>query len=101
MSVHVRQTQRRCEVAHDDLRVIIIAGPNGAGKTTFAREFLPIARVAERVRQGGHDIPQAVIRRRYDAGLANFHGDYAPVVDFWALYDNSGDEPVLFDWSET
>jgi len=59
-----------------------------------------IARVAQRVRQGGHDIPEAVIRRRFAAGLANFERLYAPRVDAWALYDNSGERPILLDWSE-
>jgi predicted ABC-type ATPase len=59
-----------------------------------------VARVAERVRQGGHDVPTQVIRRRFDTGLKNFHCLYAPIVDAWALYDNSGLEPVLLDWSE-
>ena len=59
-----------------------------------------IARVAQRVKQGGHDIPEAVIRRRFAAGLTNFEHLYAPRVDAWALYDNSGEQPVLLDWSE-
>ncbi len=44
-----------------------------------------IARVAARVRQGGHTIPEPVIRRRFDAGLRNFHRCYKHVVDDWAL----------------
>jgi predicted ABC-type ATPase len=60
-----------------------------------------IARVAQRVRQGGHDVPEATIRRRFAAGRANFERLYAPRVDAWALYDNSGPTPVLLDWSET
>lgn len=59
-----------------------------------------IARVAMRVRQGGHDIPEAVIRRRFAAGLHNFGTVYKAEVDDWAVYDNAGDEPVLLDWSE-
>jgi len=59
-----------------------------------------IARVAARVRQGGHDIPEAVIRRRFDAGLNNFHRGYKQAVDDWALYDNAGAEPVLLEWGE-
>ena len=59
-----------------------------------------VARVAQRVQQGGHDIPEAVIRRRFAAGLDNFTRHYAPRVDSWVLYDNSGDEPVPLDWSE-
>lgn len=83
-------------------KIIIIAEPNGAGKTTFARDFLPaealrkislwqahgykvklwflslpnediaVSRVAHRVQQGGHNIPEDVIRRRFKAGLAKF-----------------------------
>jgi predicted ABC-type ATPase len=59
-----------------------------------------VARVAQRVRQGGHHIPEDVIRRRFDAGLANFEQLYAPKVDAWALYDNAGTTPVLIDWNE-
>lgn len=59
-----------------------------------------IARVADRVRQGGHDIPEAVIRRRFVAGLHNFANHYQACVDVWARYDNSGSHPVLIDWSE-
>ena len=61
---------------------------------------LAIARVAERVRQGGHDIPENVIRRRFEAGLRNFEQHYRTAVDAWALYDNAGDEPVLIEWGE-
>lgn len=59
-----------------------------------------IARVSERVQQGGHSIPESVIRRRFQQGILNFHQLYAPIVDAWVLYDNSGPTPVLIDWSE-
>ena len=58
-----------------------------------------VQRVAERVRQGGHDIPEATIRRRFDAGKRLFAEVYQPLVDQWAFYDNAGDEPLLVDWS--
>ena len=61
---------------------------------------LAIARVAERVQPGGHDIPENVIRRRFEAGLRNFEQHYRTAVDAWALYDNAGDEPVLIEWGE-
>jgi predicted ABC-type ATPase len=48
-----------------------------------------IARVAERVGRGGHDVPADVIRRRYVAGLRNLFGVYQQVVDTWQVYDNS------------
>ncbi|MGC4089459.1 MAG: zeta toxin family protein [Polyangiaceae bacterium] len=59
-----------------------------------------VQRVEERVAQGGHAIPENVIRRRFTAGRANFENLYRPLVDAWALYDSSHDEPVLLDWSE-
>jgi predicted ABC-type ATPase len=59
-----------------------------------------IARVAQRVKQGGHHIPETVIRRRFTSGLDNFKHLYAPAVDAWALYDNTGNEPRLQQWSE-
>ena len=59
-----------------------------------------MARVAERVRQGGHDIPAAVIRRRFAAGLRNFEASYKAGVDTWAKYDNVGERPILLDWGE-
>lgn len=59
-----------------------------------------IARVAERVRQGGHDVPEDTIRRRFHAGIANFRDLYAPLVDGWVLYDNTFSEPLVLDWSE-
>ena len=60
---------------------------------------MAVQRVAERVRQGGHYIPEAMIRRRFDAGRRLFLDLYQPLVNQWALYDNSGDTPLLMDWS--
>jgi len=48
-----------------------------------------IARVAERVRGGGHDVPEEVIRRRYAASLRNFFELYRPLADTWEIHDNS------------
>ncbi len=56
-----------------------------------------IARVAERVAQGGHHVPNEVIRRRFYAGLDNFQKLYRLEVDFWRWYDNSGRTPKLID----
>ncbi|MBM4036393.1 MAG: Zeta toxin family protein [Planctomycetes bacterium] len=52
-----------------------------------------LARVAARVAQGGHDVPEGVVRRRFDAGLRQFNEVYRPLVNSWALYDNSGPAP--------
>lgn len=50
---------------------------------------LAVARVADRVMQGGHSVPEHVIRRRFVSGLANFFSLYMPLVDSWQLFDNS------------
>jgi predicted ABC-type ATPase len=48
-----------------------------------------VARVRERVRAGGHNVPEETIRRRYDRGLQNFIALYQPLVTTWRVYDNS------------
>lgn len=50
---------------------------------------LALQRVAERVRNGGHDIPASTTRRRYVSGISNLFNLYSPEVDYWMLYDNS------------
>jgi predicted ABC-type ATPase len=52
------------------------------------------------VKQGGHAIPTDVIRRRFTAGLRNFHEVYKSTVDEWALLDNAGETPVLLEREE-
>lgn len=58
---------------------------------------LAVARVAVRVSQGGHPIPEDVIRRRFAQGWENFQNIYRELVDSWRLYDNSGERAVLID----
>ena len=65
------------------------------------REETAIARVKARVAQGGHDIPESTIRRRFASGVDNFHRVYKQLADAWVLYDNSGSEPLAIDWKET
>jgi predicted ABC-type ATPase len=50
---------------------------------------LAVQRVAERVRQGGHDVPVATVRRRYSRSLDNFFNIYRPIADSWLMLDNS------------
>jgi predicted ABC-type ATPase len=50
---------------------------------------LALQRVAERVSQGGHNIPENVIRRRYYRGIYNLFNLFMPICDFWTLADNS------------
>ena len=56
-----------------------------------------IARVAMRVRQGGHGVADDVVRRRFAAGRKSFEQVFKSLVDDWRLYDNSGARPVRLD----
>lgn len=58
---------------------------------------ISIDRVAQRVSQGGHDIPEPVIRRRFKAGLELLHSDYKYAVDEWLLFNNSTEDIVLLE----
>jgi predicted ABC-type ATPase len=60
-----------------------------------------IARVAERVRMGGHNVPDETVRRRYHAGPKNFFQLYRPIADSWRIYDNARPgEPRLISSGE-
>lgn len=52
-----------------------------------------IERVATRVSEGGHNIPENVIRRRYIRGIDNFFNLYLSNCDRWQLVDNTNKEP--------
>lgn len=56
-----------------------------------------IQRIRQRVRKGGHDIPESVVHRRFHASRRNFHEIYCSCVDAWQRFDNSGTVPVLLD----
>ena len=56
---------------------------------------LAVARVKARAAQGGHSVPEEVVRRRFEAGLRLLESVYRPLVDSWAIYDNSGRVPRL------
>jgi predicted ABC-type ATPase len=58
---------------------------------------LAVKRVAHRVRHGGHHVPAADIRRRFQRGWLNFAEHYRPLADAWAVYENSGSAPILLD----
>lgn len=48
-----------------------------------------IARVQERVRMGGHNVPDKIVLRRYHAGIRNFFQLYQALTESWRFYDNS------------
>ena len=64
----------------DDL---LIAGEDFAFETTLAtRSYVKFIDQA-------HAIPEEVIRRRYATGMRNMVALYAPLCDYWVIYDNS------------
>jgi predicted ABC-type ATPase len=56
---------------------------------------LALSRVQERVSRGGHDVPEPVIRRRFDRSMRNFLARYRQLADRWTLFDNSGETPAV------
>lgn len=63
----------------------------------LASEEEALARVAMRVRQGGHIIPPEVVRRRFVSSMKNFRDVYRSRVDYWQWFDNSGPAPELLE----
>ena len=59
-----------------------------------------VERVAQRVKQGGHNIAQDVIERRFASGMVYFEQIYKPLVDVWTLIDSSQSPYKLIDWGE-
>src|SRR5262249_9630543 len=50
---------------------------------------LAVSRVANRVRRGGHNVPEATIRQRYERSMHNFFSLYRALADSWFWYDNT------------
>jgi predicted ABC-type ATPase len=55
---------------------------------------IALQRVADRVRHGGHAIPEADVRRRFPRGVHNLVQLYRPILDEWYLFDNSAGLPA-------
>ncbi|MEI8022478.1 MAG: AAA family ATPase [Schlesneria sp.] len=62
---------------------------------------MAVARVANRVKQGGHGLPEETIRQRYSRGLSNFHLLYRPIVNHWSCFDGSQLPPQLIAQSKS
>lgn len=56
---------------------------------------LALSRIKERVSRGGHDVPEAVVRRRFDRSVENFLLHYRPLAKVWTLFDNSAKIPKV------
>ena len=61
---------------------------------------IALERVADRVRRGGHNVPEEIVRRRFNRGLPNLFNLYRPLLDLWAIFDNSTDHPVMLACEE-
>ena len=56
---------------------------------------LALSRIRNRVSRGGHDVPEADVRRRFDRSAKNFMRYYRPLADSWFLLDGSMLPPEL------
>jgi predicted ABC-type ATPase len=56
---------------------------------------LALDRVRERVLTGGHDVPEAVVRRRFYRSIGNFLTNYRNFAESWTVFDNSGETPTI------
>ena len=62
---------------------------------------LAIERVRLRVAQGGHNVPEHIIRRRYDRSRENFQQIYKYLADSWTVFDTAKKLPVIIEESES
>ena len=56
---------------------------------------LAIARIKDRVAEGGHNVPVQDVRRRLKRSICNFFKLYQPLLDSWMLFNNAGPTPTL------
>jgi predicted ABC-type ATPase len=56
---------------------------------------LALERIKDRVSEGGHNIPDADVKRRFARSLSNFFTLYKPLLDTWMIFNNAGLKPEL------
>lgn len=56
---------------------------------------LALARIKDRVSEGGHDVPPEDVIRRFDRSIRNFFKIYKPLATGWMMFDNSRYVPDL------
>ncbi len=56
---------------------------------------LAIARIKDRVADGGHHVATEDVKRRFNRSINNFFKLYMPLLDKWMLFNNSGVKPSL------
>ena len=82
-----RSHSQRIRGIRDDYKVVLIF-------VWLPNADMAVLRVAGRVKQGGHNIPESTIRRRYRQGIANFAKLYAPIVNSWIVFDGADSPPI-------
>ena len=99
--------ERIQELAHERLSFGLETTLSGRGYLAFFRRLklqdyrihlffiwlpkadLAVQRVADRVKLGGHFVPERDVRRRYSRGVENFWRFYRPLIDEWIIFDNA------------
>ena len=61
---------------------------------------MAISRIAHRVRNGGHHVPDDVVIRRYYRGLRNLTEIFMPIVDHWDIYRYENNAYILLATGE-
>lgn len=61
---------------------------------------LALSRIRDRVLEGGHDVPEAIVRRRFDRSIRNFLYGYRQLANSWTQFDNSGETPTVIACKE-
>ena len=56
---------------------------------------LAIERINDRVRRGGHFVPEEIVIRRYYRGIRNLFNFFIPLSDYWLIIDNSEANPII------
>lgn len=56
---------------------------------------LAVARIKDRVAQGGHNVPIEDIRRRFERSIVKFFKDYSLLADKWILFNNALTTPQI------
>ena len=60
-----------------------------------------IERIKGRVSEGGHNVPNAIVRRRFKKSLKNLFHVYLPHLDHLTIFDNTTAKPrAIFETSE-
>jgi predicted ABC-type ATPase len=62
---------------------------------------MAVRRVRQRVKKGGHAVPEIDIRRRYQRSIDHLLGDYLPLADRWSVWNNKTSPPILLAKSES